>query len=616
MGKTKTSFEPTFFPGRGPTGKKGSGFRMGQPKVRVKNMKGVLIRLWSYIVQVKFQFLSAAILIAFSTVLQIAAPFFQGIAIDEGIIAGKKEKLIYILILIAVIYILSGIITLFQNFIMIGVSQRVVRNLRNSLFSKLQTLSLSYFDRHPHGELISRVSNDIDLISQTLSTSMTQLISSVLSVTGVAAMMMILNLKLALIALITIPMIIAITKNIARYTRRGYKDQQKYLGSLNGHIEESVSALRTVKLFGTEESNLNAFSRTNIKLRSASNKANIFGGVMGPLMNLIRNLNYVIVAFAGGYLAYKGLLSIGLIAVFLQYTRQFSRPLNQIAQLYNSMQSALAGAERVFAIFDEIPEIKEIDNSEELTQVKGFISFDRVDFSYIEGQKVLIDLSFRAEPGETIAIVGETGAGKTTIVNLLTRFYDIDSGLIQIDNINIQHLKLKNLRENLGFVLQDTFLFSDTVMENIRYGKPEATDREVIQAAEMANAHHFIETLADGYKSILSSEGNNLSEGQKQLLAIARVIISNPSILILDEATSSVDTRTEIHIQDALLKLMKGRTSFVIAHRLSTIRKADKILVLEQGRIVEKGNHRELLERKGSYYKLYSSQFNSSIYRS
>ena len=347
------------------------------------------------------------------------------------------------------------------------------------------------------------------------------------------------------------------------------------------------------------------------KLRDASIKANIYGGIMGPFMNLMRNLNYIIVAFAGGYFAYRGFISIGLIAVFLQYTRLFSRPLNQIAQLYNSFQSALAGAERVFAILDEEPEITDIEEPHTLENVEGTVRFKNVSFSYVQDTLILNDLSFKANPGETIAIVGETGAGKTTIVNLLTRFYEIDSGIIEIDNYNIQDLEIKSLRKNLGFVLQDTFLFSDTVLENIRYGNPEASDEEVIAAAELANAHHFISHLPDKYNSLLSAEGNNLSEGQKQLLAIARVILSDPSILILDEATSSVDTRTEVHIQEALLNLMKGRTSFVIAHRLNTIRNADMILVLDKGKIVETGRHEELLNENGVYSELYEYQFNN-----
>ncbi len=596
---------PSFSPGKGPGSHKGPGHVVMQ-KVRVKNMRSLLVRLWTYFPGAKTRFLTSVLLIGLTTLLQVLAPYYQGVAIDRGIIAGNIEQLIRAILIMGALFFLSGLISLVQNVLMIEISQHVVKNMRNKLFDKLQTLSLRYFDRNPYGELMSRVSNDIDLISQTLSTSLTQLISSVISIAGVTVMMMLLNTRMALIALVTIPLIIVITRHIAKYTRKGYKDQQSFLGELNGQIEESVSALPTVKLFGTEEDNLRQFSETNRKLKKAAVRANIYGGIMGPTMNLMRNLNFIIVAFAGGYLAFNGQMSIGLIAVFLQYTRQFSRPLNQIAQLYNQLQSALAGAERVFTVMDEEPEIRNPPDPLPVESLSGKIEFRNVDFAYVEDQRVLKNLSFSVQKGMNIAIVGETGAGKTTIVNLLTRFYDINAGSIILDGHDIKKLKVENLRKNLGFVLQDTFLFSDTVRENIRYGKPEATDEQVTAAAEMANAHHFIHRLPEGYDTVLSEEGNNLSEGQKQLLAIARVILSDPSILILDEATSSVDSRTEAHIQQALMKLTEGRTSFIIAHRLNTIRNADRILVLDQGRIIEQGNHDTLIDRKGAYYDLYS----------
>ena len=583
----------------------GPGKHLSQPKIRVKNMRSVVRRIWSLLSENKVSFYGAIILITLTTLLQTGAPYYQGVAIDEGIIGEDKSRLIYAVLVMGGIYLLTGVMSLFQNFIMIRISQQLVRKMRQDLFRKLQTLSLSYFDRTPYGELMSRMSNDIDLINQTLTSNLTQLITSIVSLAGVTVMMLVLNIRLALVALVTIPLIILITKFIAKYTRKGYKEQQQHLGRLNTLIEESVSALTTVKLFGTEDENRTAFTAVNSQLRKAAVKANIYGGIMGPTMNMMRNLNYVIVSFAGGFLAYKGLISIGLIAVFLQYTRQFSRPLNQIAQLYNELQSALAGAERVFSVMDEEPEIQNSAYPADPGILKGETEFRDVCFSYVKGQEVLKDLSFRAGPGESVAIVGETGAGKTTIVNLLTRFYDIDSGDILLDGRRIKDLDIDRLRKNLGFVLQDTVLFSASVKENIRYGKPEASDKEIQKAAELANAHHFIHRLPEGYDTVLSSEGNSLSEGQKQLLAIARVILSDPSILILDEATSSVDTRTEIHIQEALLNLMTGRTSFVIAHRLNTIRNADNILVLDRGKITEQGNHKTLMERKGMYYEFY-----------
>ena len=580
---------PSFSPGKGPGSHKGPGHVVLQ-KVRVKNVRSVLGRLWTYFPGVKVRFLISVLLIGLTTLLQVLAPYYQGIAIDRGIIAGDMKQLIRAILIMGALLFLSGIISLLQNILMIDISQHIVKDMRNKLFDKFQTLSLRYFDRNPYGELMSRVSNDIDLISQTLTTNLTQLISSVISILGVTVMMLLLNIRMALIALITVPLIIVLTGHIAKYTRKGYKDQQKYLGMLNGQIEESVSALPTVKLFGTEEDNLRQFSETCRKLKKAAVRANIYGGVMGPTMNMMRNLNFIIVAFAGGYLAFNGHMSIGLIAVFLQYTRQFSRPLNQIAQLYNQLQSALAGAERVFAVMDEQPEIRNAEDSLPVESLSGEIEFRNVDFAYVNDQPVLENLSFSVQKGMNIAIVGETGAGKTTIVNLLTRFYDINAGSIILDGYDIKKLKVENLRRNLGFVLQDTFLFSETVRENIRYGKPEATDEQVAAAAETANAHHFIHRLPEGYDTVLSEEGNNLSEGQKQLLAIARVILSDPSILILDEATSSVDSRTEAHIQQALMKLTEGRTCLIIAHSMNTIRNADRILVLDHGQIIEQGN--------------------------
>ena len=603
--------KPNIMPGGGPGRHGGPGGHMMMPKAKVKDVRGAVTRLWSYVTAGGYRFTGAVLLVSLTTVLELAAPYLQGVAIDKGIIAGDSEKLLSTILILGAIYLGIGLLTLFQSLLMVEVSQRVVLKLRNEIFNRLQKLSLRYFDRNPHGELMSRVSNDIDLISEALTSNLAQLISGVLSIIGVTVMMLLLNVQLAVIALVTIPLILVLTRFIARYTRKGYKEQQMELGSLNSHVEESVSALQTVKLFCKEGENLNRFTDINERLQKASVKANIFGGLMGPTMNMMRNLNYVVVAFAGGYLAFKGLLSIGLIAAFLQYTRQFSRPINQIAQLYNSLQSALAGAERVFTVIDEIPEINNVANPLKIGNINGEVIFKHVDFSYIRDQPVLKDLSFTVKPCDTVAIVGETGAGKTTIVNLLTRFYDIDKGAILIDGHDIRNFEIDGLRQSLGFVLQDTFLFSDTVRENIRYGKPDASDEEILQAATMANAHHFIHRLPQGYETLLTFEnGNNLSEGQKQLLAIARVILSNPTILILDEATSNVDTRTEIHIQEALLNLMKGRTSFVIAHRLSTIRDADTILVLEGGQIVEQGNHQSLMAKGGIYHELYETSVN------
>jgi ATP-binding cassette subfamily B protein len=421
--------------------------------------------------------------------------------------------------------------------------------------------------------------------------------------------MLLLNWQLALISMLTFPLILVITKLIAKYTREKFREQQINLGNLNGMIEETLTAQRIVKVYCKEEETIKDFKKINERLREASVKAQIFSGFMGPSSNLINNLSFAIIAGIGGYMAVKGLVTVGLISAFLNYSKQFGRPINQIANLYNTIQSAIAGAERVFETMDEKPDFIDKKDAIDLKEVKGNVVFKNVDFAYNKGVKVLKNANFTAKQGETIALVGPTGAGKTTIINLLTRFYEINSGEILIDQVNIKDVKKDSLRSKLGIVLQDTYLFSESVRENIRYGRLNATDEEVEKAAKLANAHHFITLLPEGYNTKLSEEGSNLSQGQRQLLAIARAILADPSILILDEATSSVDTRTEVQIQKAMLNLMKDRTSFVIAHRLSTIKEADMILVINNGEIIEKGTHESLLDNKGFYYNLYNSQF-------
>jgi ATP-binding cassette subfamily B protein len=492
---------------------------------------------------------------------------------------------------------------------MAGAAQRAIRDIRADLFVKLQTLSLRFFDQRTHGELMSRLTNDIDNVSTVLSESVTQLISSALSIIGVAVMMFIINWKLAIVSLITIPLMVFISRWLAKRTRKGFREQQKYLGDLNGIIEETVTGERVVKAYVREEAVIAEFDVSNQKLRHAATRAQILAGTMGPITNFVNNVGFAVVAGSGGWMAVQGLATVGTIASFINYARQFARPLGSVAQLYNSIQSAVAGAERVFEIIDEVPELQDAQHALPMEKVRGEVAFHNVYFSYETGVPVLKDVSLYAEPGRTIALVGPTGAGKTTIVNLLTRFYDIDSGSIDIDGVDIRQLKKADLRRKLGIVLQDTFLFSDTVMENIRYGRLDATDEEVMAAARLANADTFVHRLPEGYQTPLSERGSNLSQGQRQLLAIARAILADPAILILDEATSSVDTRTEQHIQEAMLRLMEGRTSFVIAHRLSTIREADKILVINFGEIIEQGTHEELLAQKGFYHNLYVSQF-------
>jgi len=493
--------------------------------------------------------------------------------------------------------------------VMVGASQRAIQEIRNDLFSKLQTLSLRFFDQRTHGELMSRLANDVENVSNVLTSSVTSLISSSLSVVGVAIMMFLINWRLAIVSLITIPLMMFLSRAIGKRTRAGFREQQETLGALNGIIEETVTGQRVVKAYVREQAAIEEFEEANTALRRASTKAQILGTTFGPLGNFVTNVGFAIVAGAGGWMAVQGLATVGTIASFVNYARRFSRPLNMIASLYNTIQSAIAGAERVFQIIDEVPELRDAPDALPLKDVQGDVVFDDVCFGYLEDVPVLKNVSLHAEPGQTIALVGPTGAGKTTIVNLLTRFYDIDSGSICIDGKEIRQLKKDDLRRTLGIVLQDMFLFSGTVMENIRYGRLDATEEEVIAAARLANAHQFIHRLPQGYQTDLSERGSNISQGQQQLLSIARAILADPGILILDEATSSVDTRTEKHIQEAMLRLMEGRTSFVIAHRLSTIREADMILVINDGEIIERGTHEDLLAQRGFYHNLYVSQF-------
>jgi ATP-binding cassette subfamily B protein len=493
-------------------------------------------------------------------------------------------------------------------------SQQAVNDIRDDLFAKLQTLSLRFFDQRTHGELMSRLTNDVENISNVLTSGVDGLISNILSLVGVAAMMLLLNVRLAIVTLITVPLMVTLSRWIAKKTRSGFRQQQAFLGDLNGIIEETVTGARVVKAYGREQNAIGEFREVNQKLRKASTRAEIFAGPLPSLTNLVNNTGLTIVAGIGGWMAVRGLATVGDIASFVQYARRFGWPLNGIASLYNSIQSAIAGAERVFAIIDEVPEVADKTGAQPLGEIEGDVAFEDVCFAYEVGVPVLKNVNMRAEAGQAIALVGPTGAGKTTIVNLLTRFYDIDSGRILIDGVDIRDPQVNDLRRKLGIVLQDTYLFANTVVENIRYGRLDATDEEVVAAAKIANADQFIRRLPQGYATPLSERGSNLSQGQRQLLSIARAILADPGILILDEATSSIDTRTEKTIQEAMLRLMEGRTSFIIAHRLSTIREADKILVIDDGEIIEQGTHRELLEKKGFYHDLYVAQFKGHLH--
>jgi len=601
---------PPLFPGRGPGGPGGgpAGWMMRAPE-RAKDRRGTLRRLWQYLRGQGRTLVGVFILVLIASGLDLLSPYLLGLAIDEYILKNNLPGLAQLGAFMVVLYLTAALVAWMQAYWIAAVAQRTVRDIRNDLFGHFQTLSLRYVDQHSHGELMSRLTNDVENISNVLNESVTQLISSVLGIVGVATVMLVINVRLAIVSLITLPLMALISQWVARRTRSGFRQQQENLGNLNGIIEETITGQRVVKAYGQEANVIAQFETTNQKLRRAATNAQIFAGVMGPLSNFVNNFGFAVVAGTGGWMAVMGLATVGTIASFVNYARRFSMPINQIANLYNTIQSALAGAERIFAVIDEPPELVDALDSVALSQPRGEVVFENVSFGYQADTPVLKHDHLHALPGQTIALVGPTGAGKTTIVNLLSRFYDVDSGRIVIDGVDICQYRKDDLRRTLGIVLQDTFLFSGTVMENIRYGRLEASDQEVIAAARLANADQFIHRLPHGYETQLSERGSNLSQGQRQLLAIARAILADPGILILDEATSSVDTRTEQHIQEAMLRLMQGRTSFVIAHRLSTIRQADQILVINYGEIIERGNHRQLLEQRGFYWKLYTSQF-------
>jgi len=576
---------------------------------KARDTRQAILRLVAYLKPFISQLLVVFLFVILYTLLDLVGPYLMGRAIDQFISNKDVEGLITTAFLMFVVYLLNTTFQIASNWVMARVSQQALRNLRQMLFKTLQELSLAFFDRNPAGELMSRLTNDIEAINQAVSQNVTSILASILGMLGIIIAMFVLNFWLALASLIVVPIMFWFTNFVARYTRRGFRELQKQLGHINANMEETLSGQRVVKAFRRNDTAIANFREHNQAVYKAGLYANYYALLLMPLTNQLGNLFVIVLAGLGGFLALRHLTTVGTIATFISYGRNFISPLRQLANMYNSIQAALAGSERVFEILDTPPEPVDEPQAEPLLQLRGHVIFQDVKFGYQPEVPVIKNMNLEVQPGETIALVGPTGAGKTTIINLLTRFYDIQSGSIKIDGMDIRNIKRDDLRRQLGLVLQDTYLFSDTVMENIRLGNLEASDDECIQAARMADADHFIRQLPQGYKTDLAERASNLSQGQRQLLAIARAILADPGILILDEATSSIDTRTEVRIQRSLLRLMDGRTSFVIAHRLSTIREASKVIVIDHGEIIEQGSHLELLSARGFYYHLYMSQF-------
>lgn len=572
------------------------------------NIKATVFRIWKYLDVYRKQLILVLFLVLISSAFALLGPYVIGYAIDEYIAKDVSGHFGKIIILIISVYFIFSVSSFLQNYSMIGIGQKTVFTMRDQLFNQLHHLPISFFDKRQHGELMSRVTNDIDNVSQTLNSSIIQIFSSVLTLIGTVTMMLILSPTLTLVSMIVIPLMFFGMKWITKRTSRYFKKQQKHLGQLNGFIEETISGQKIVKAFSQEEKMINEFIDNNTKLKEAGYWAQTYSGFIPKLMNVLNNLSFGIIAGVGGYLAVKEFITIGVIVVFTEYSRQFTRPLNDLANQFNTLLSAVAGAERVFEILDE-KTIEEKKQYKEIANIEGEMIFDHVSFSYGSDKDTIEDITFQTKPGETTALVGPTGAGKSTIINLLARFYSINSGSIYIDGTNLEQYNQDDIRQHLGFVLQDAYLFEGTVLDNIRYGLLEANDEDVIQAAKLANAHDFIMSLPEKYETKLTQNGQGISQGQKQLISIARAMLRKPSILILDEATSNIDTITELKIQDALTRLMEGRTSIVIAHRLNTIQQANQIIVLDEGKMIEKGTHQSLLQEGGFYSDLVHHQF-------
>lgn len=605
---------------RGPRGPHGG----GMPLEKAKDFKGSILKLLGYMSKYKIGMILVVIFAVGSTVFNIVGPKISGKATTKlfnGLVSKIQgtggidfEAIKRLLLILLGLYCVSAIFSFVQGWIMTGISQKISYKLRKEISQKLNRLPMSYFDKNTHGEILSRITNDVDTLSMNLNQSATQLITSVTSLIGILIMMLSISGVMTLIALVMLPISIILIMLVVKKSQRYFKAQQEYIGHINGQVEEVYGGHTVIKAFNREDAVLKEFSDTNKILYRAGWKSQFLSGMMMPIMQFVGNLGYVAVSVSGAYLAVKGTIEVGDIQSFIQYVKQFTQPIQQAAQVSNMLQSTAAAAERVFEFLDEPEEVQLALNHAPVhaSELKGNVEFDHVSFGYTPDKIIINDFSAKIKEGQKIAIVGPTGAGKTTMVKLIMRFYDINSGSIKIDGYNVRDFDRSELREAFGMVLQDTWLFKGTIMENIRYGRLDATDEEVIAAAKAAHVHHFIQTLPNGYDMELNEEASNVSGGQKQLLTIARAILANNKILILDEATSSVDTRTEVRIQKAMDNLMKGRTSFIIAHRLSTIKDADLILVMKDGDIVEQGKHEELLMRNGLYAELYNSQFDSA----
>ena len=585
-------------------GRRGPG--MGAPTEKPKNGQQTLRRLAGYFRPERRYVICLAAAVVLAVAASVAAPRLQSSVID-ALVDRQFGTILPLLAWMLGIYILHGCATLLQGFLSARLSQRVVYRLRSELFGKVISLPIPYLDNHSHGDLMSRMTNDAENVSNVISSSLSSLFSGVLTLTGTVIMMLSYSVPLTLLTCLTVVLSVLVTRVLSTLMRRYYLKRQELLGQLNGIVEEKVSAGKTVTAYNLQDATIREYSATSDALTRTGIIADVIGNAMGPLMNMLNNFSFVIVAAFGAYFALKGVISVGVISAFIIYSKQFSRPINELAQLYGQIQTAMAGAERIFSVLDTESEDK--SGSEKLPVTDGVIEFKHVNFSYVPGKQVIYDFNLKVEAGKKIALVGSTGSGKTTIVNLLMRFYELDSGVITVDGNDIQEISCDVLRDSVGIVLQDSVLFTDTVRNNLKYADPSIPDKKMIEAAESANCDKVVAALPDGYDTVLVGAGSNLSQGQRQLLTIGRAFLSYPRILILDEATSSVDTRTEQQIQNAMVELMKSRTSLIIAHRLSTVRDADEIVVMEQGHINETGTHEELLLQKGSYYKLYMTQF-------